>query len=86
MAKETVPNRRYTDEYKQEALRLAESVGINQAAQRLGMPASSLGNWMRRKRSGKLLAVSAATPMKGFASRVGSGEQSVAARAGKHQA
>ena len=49
MAKETVPNRRYTDEYKQEALRLAKSVGINQAAQRLGMPASSLGNWMRRK-------------------------------------
>ena len=65
MAKETAPNRRYTDEYKQEALRLAESVSINQAAQRLGMQASSLGNWMRRKRSGKLLVVSAATPMKG---------------------
>ena len=65
MAKETAPNRRYTDEYKHEALRLAETVGINQAAQRLGMPASSLGNWMRRKRSGKLAAVSAATPMKG---------------------
>jgi len=64
MGKETAPNRRYTDEYKQEALRLAESVGINQAAQRLGMPASSLGNWMRRKRSGKLPAVSGATPMK----------------------
>src|SRR5439155_15755292 len=65
MAKGPVPNRRYTDEYKQEALRLAETVGINQAAQRLGMPASSLGNWMRRKRSGKLPAMSAATPMKG---------------------
>ena len=33
MANETVPNRRYTDEFKQEALRLAEAVGINQAAQ-----------------------------------------------------
>jgi transposase len=65
MGKETAPNRSYTDEYKQEALRLAESVGINQAAQRLGMPASSLGNWMRGKRSGKLPAVSGATPMKG---------------------
>ena len=30
MAKETVPNRRYTDEFKLEALRLAESMGINQ--------------------------------------------------------
>jgi len=65
---------------------LAESVGINQAAQRLGMPASSLGNWMRRKRSGKLLAVFRSDANEGFASRVGSGEQSVAARAGKHQA
>ena len=64
MAKETAPNRRYTDEYKHEALRLAETVGINQAAQRLGMPASSLGNWMRRRRSGKLPAVSGATPMR----------------------
>src|SRR6266480_1232442 len=65
MAKETAPNRRYTDEFKHEALRLAETVGINQAAQRLGMPASSLGNWMRRKRSGNLPAVSAATSLKG---------------------
>src|SRR5437667_4270400 len=65
MAKGPVPNRRYTDEYKQEALRLAETVGINQAAQRLGMPASSLGNWMRRKRSGKLPAMSEAAQMKG---------------------
>ncbi len=65
MTKETAPNRKYTDEFKHEALRLAETVGINQAAQRLGMPASSLGNWMRRKRSGNLPAVSAATPLKG---------------------
>jgi transposase len=65
MAKETVPKRRYTDEYKQEALRLAETVGINQAAQRLAMPASSLGNWMRHRQSGKLPPMSAATPIKG---------------------
>lgn len=32
MAKETAPNRQYTDEFKLEALRLAGSVGINQAA------------------------------------------------------
>jgi transposase len=53
MAKETVPNRRYTDEFKAEALRLAESVGINQAAMRLDMPSSSLGNWARQSRQGQ---------------------------------
>ena len=42
MAKETVPNRRYTDEFKVEALRLAESVGINQAAKRLKKRLESL--------------------------------------------
>jgi transposase len=65
MAKETVPNRRYTDEFKLEALRLAESVGINQAAKRLGMPSSSLGNWVRLKRNGKLAALPRASPIKG---------------------
>jgi transposase len=65
MAKETVPNRRYTDEFKVEALRLAESVGINQAAKRLGVPSSSLGNWARLKRNGKLAALPRASPIKG---------------------
>jgi hypothetical protein len=65
MAKETVPNRRYTDEFKLEALRLAESVGINQAAKRLGMPSSSLGNWARLKRSGKLGELPRAGPIEG---------------------
>ena len=65
MAKETVPNRRYTDEFKLEALRLAESVGINQAAKRLGMPSSSLGNWARLKRSRKLGELPRAGPIKG---------------------
>ena len=67
MAKGTVPNRRYTDEFKLAALRLAESVGINQAAKRLGMPSSSLGNWARLKRKGKLTALAGATPIPGSA-------------------
>ena len=70
MAKETVPNRQYTDEFKLEALRLAESVGINQAAKRLGMPSSSLGNWARLKRSGKLGDLPRAGPIKGSPSIV----------------
>jgi len=65
MAKETVPNRQYTDEFKLEALRLAEAVGINQAAKRLGMPSSSLGNWARLKRSGKLGDLPRAGPIQG---------------------
>jgi transposase len=67
MAKETVPNRRYTDEFKLEALRLAESVGINQAAKRLGMPSSSLGNWARLKRKGKLTVLPGARSISGSA-------------------
>ena len=64
MAKETASNRQYTDEFKLEALRLAESVGVNQAAKRLGIPGSSLGNWLRLKRNGKLTAIRPATAIK----------------------
>lgn len=64
MKKETVPNRQYTDEFKLEALRLAEAVGVNQAAKRLGIPASSVGNWVRLKRNGKLTATVGAAPIK----------------------
>ena len=70
MAKEPVPNRRYTDEFKFEALRLAESVGINQAGKRLGMPSSSLGNWARLKRKGQLTAAAGATPITGSAAEL----------------
>ena len=70
MAKGTVPNRRYTDEFKLEALRLADTVGINQAAKRLGMPGSSLGNWARLKRKGKLTASPGATPITGSAAEL----------------
>jgi transposase len=51
-----VPNQQYTDEFKVEAVRLAESIGGNQAARRLGIPDSSLWNWVRLKRAGKLKA------------------------------
>ena len=51
-----VGNRQYTDEFKVEAVRLGESIGGNQAAKRLGIPESSLWNWMRLSRAGKLEA------------------------------
>ena len=55
--KGSVPKRQYTDEFKIEAVKLAESVGGNQAAKRLGVPDSSVWNWVRLKRAGKLGAV-----------------------------
>jgi transposase len=63
--KKVVSNRQYTDEFKLEAVRLGESIGGNQAAKRLGIPESSLWNWMRLSRAGKLKAADgAATPVK----------------------
>jgi transposase len=55
--KELVGNRQYTDEFKVEAVRLGESIGGAQAAKRLGIPDSSLWNWMRLSRAGKLKIV-----------------------------
>jgi len=63
--RESVPNRQYTDEFKVEAVRLSESIGGNQAAKRLGIPDSSLWNWIRLSRAGKLKAAAGtAVPVK----------------------
>jgi transposase len=48
--KASVPNRRYTEEFKTEAVRLALSTGGNAAAKRLGIPQSTMTNWVRRSR------------------------------------
>jgi transposase len=50
--KESVPNRRYTEEFKTEAVRLALSTGGNAAAKRLGIPQSTMTNWVRQSRDG----------------------------------
>ena len=50
--KETVPNRRYTEEFKTEAVSLAMSTGGNAAAKRLGIPLSTMTNWVRQSREG----------------------------------
>ena len=47
-------NRQYTDEFKVEAVKLSESVGGNEAAKRLGIPESTLWNWIKLSRTGKL--------------------------------
>jgi transposase len=61
----SIGNRQYTDEFKTEAARLSESIGGHEAAKRLGIPESSLFNWVRRSRAGKLKAIEgAAVPVK----------------------
>jgi transposase len=63
--KQSVPNRQYTGEFKVEAVRLAESIGGNPAAKRLDIPESSLWNWIKLSRAGKLSARQAgAVPVK----------------------
>jgi transposase len=59
-----VPDRRYTNEFKIEAVRLGKSLGYTEASRRLGMPESSLFNWVKLERAGKLGSPSAiaATP------------------------
>jgi transposase len=63
--KDVVLNRQYTDEFKVEAVRLSESIGGSSAAKRLGIPDSSLWNWIRLSRAGKLKAADGtAVPVK----------------------
>jgi transposase-like protein len=50
--KESVPNRQYTEEFKVEAVRLADSIGGNAAAKRLGVPQSTVTNWVRNRKLG----------------------------------
>lgn len=52
MEEKSVPKRQYTEEFKIEAARLAQSVGQHEAARRLGVPVATLGNWVRRQRKG----------------------------------
>ena len=50
---ESVPNRQYTEEFKGEAIRLADSIGGNAAAKRLGVPQSTVTNWVRTRKTGR---------------------------------
>src|SRR5688572_18193215 len=45
--------RQYTEEFRVEAVRLSESVGVSTAAKRLGIPEGSLRNWLERGRTSK---------------------------------
>ena len=48
------PNRQYPREFKLEAVRLAESVGCSEASKRLGLPDSTIWNWVKLSRAGEM--------------------------------
>lgn len=62
MKESKIPKRQYTHEYKLECARLAQSVGINEAARRLGVPSATLGNWKRLLEKNAVLPTSTSTP------------------------
>jgi transposase len=53
---ERIPHRKYTKEFREEAVKLVteEKLSIPEATSRLNLPPSTLENWMRKYRAGKL--------------------------------
>ncbi len=53
---ERMPKGLYTPEFRAEAVRMVEGEGLSvgQVAKRLSVPKSSLNNWVKAARSGKL--------------------------------
>ena len=51
-----IPQGRYTKEFRQEAVKLIMEEGLSwgEAARRLSLPTSTLGNWVKAYRAGKL--------------------------------
>jgi transposase len=51
-----IPQGRYTREFREEAVKLVIEEGLSwgEAAQRLSLPTSTLANWVKASKSGKL--------------------------------
>jgi transposase len=62
ISEETIPNRQYTEEYRAEAVRLAQSLGGHEAVRRLGIPNATLGNRWRRQRKAPGKETAESTP------------------------
>lgn len=45
--------RKYTAEFKEQAVRLAEEIGARKAAQKLGLSDANIHNWRAKKRAGE---------------------------------
>jgi transposase len=51
-----VPQGRYTKEFREEAVKLVteEKISLPEAARRLSLPPSTLGNWVKANKAGRL--------------------------------
>ncbi len=51
-----IPQGRYTKEFREEAVKLVKDGGMSlpEAARRLSLPPSTLGNWVKAQKAGKL--------------------------------
>lgn len=58
--------RDYTEEFKLEAVRLVQAVGVNEAGRRLGVPTATVGSWARRAQQAQ---GSVSGPLPGVAKR-----------------
>jgi len=58
-----IPRRRFTDDFKTQAIALAESIGPAKAARQLDMSVKTLDNWLAAARSGKPLSSSSRAPV-----------------------
>ncbi len=58
-----IPRRQFTDDFKNQAVALAESIGPAKAARQLDMSAKTLANWLTASRSGKPLSSATRRPV-----------------------
>ena len=58
-----VSRRRFTDDFKTQAVALAESIGPAKAARQLDMSAKTLANWLGASRAGQPLSSPARKPV-----------------------
>jgi len=51
-----IPQGRYSKEFREEAVKLVidQELSVPEASRRLGIPKSTIGNWVRAKKAGKL--------------------------------
>jgi len=61
-----IPRRQYTDDFKAQAVSLAESIGPAKAARQLDVSVKTLANWLTAARAGKPLSASTRQPVSEF--------------------
>lgn len=65
-----IPRRHYTDDFKAQAVVLAESLGPAKAARQLDVSVKTLGNWLDAARAGRPLSSAARAPVSALESEV----------------